>query len=104
VTENLVDIVWGDAKPSRPQEKVMVLDTKYSGKKFEEKLEDLRKELDKKKSAGIVICKIMPFGNILEFLLMYLAMLDEVAWLFNLRGNEYGYLYKTINARKADSK
>jgi hypothetical protein len=50
-------MVWHDTKPSRPYEKVMVLDTKYSGKKFEEKLEDLRKELDKKKSVGIVICR-----------------------------------------------
>jgi Xaa-Pro aminopeptidase len=74
VTENLVDIVWGSDRSPRPNEKVIVLDTKFSGKKFEEKLEDLRKELDKKKSAGIVI-----------------SMLDEIAWLFNLRGNDIPY-------------
>ncbi|KAF2434748.1 X-prolyl aminopeptidase [Tothia fuscella] len=74
VTENLVDAVWQSERPPRPDEKVMVLDTKYSGKKFEEKLEDLRKELDKKKSSGMVI-----------------SMLDEIAWLFNLRGNDIPY-------------
>jgi Xaa-Pro aminopeptidase len=74
VKENLVDTVWGGEQPARPNEKVIVLDTKFSGRKFEEKLEDLRKELEKKKSAGIVI-----------------SMLDEVAWLFNLRGNDIPY-------------
>ncbi len=47
---------------------------KYSGKKFQSKIEELRKEIDKKKAAGIVI-----------------SMLDEVAWLFNLRGNDIPY-------------
>ncbi|KAL8635988.1 MAG: hypothetical protein Q9228_006571 [Teloschistes exilis] len=74
IKENLVDLVWGDEQPSRPNEKVSVLDLKYAGKKFEEKIEDLRKELDKKKSAGLII-----------------SMLDEIAWLFNLRGNDIPY-------------
>ena len=56
VKTNLVDLVWGDERPPRPHEKVSVLDIKYAGKKFEEKIEDLRKELDKKKSAGLIIC------------------------------------------------
>lgn len=47
---------------------------KYSGNKFESKLKELRKELDKKKAAGIII-----------------SMLDEVAWLFNLRGSDIPY-------------
>jgi len=34
-----------------------VLDLKYAGKGFEDKLEDLRKELEKKKSAGFIICE-----------------------------------------------
>jgi Xaa-Pro aminopeptidase len=51
-----VDIVWGKERPPRPSEPVKVLDIEYTGKKFQEKLEDLRKELEKKKSAGIIIC------------------------------------------------
>jgi Xaa-Pro aminopeptidase len=72
--ENLVDQVWGSERPPRPTEKVKVLAEKFSGKKFQSKLEELRKELDKKKAAGIII-----------------SMLDEVAWLFNLRGSDIPY-------------
>ena len=74
VRENIVDAVWGAEKPARPNEKVQVLPLKYCGKNFNEKIEDLRKELEKKKSAGFVV-----------------SMLDEVAWLFNLRGNDIPY-------------
>lgn len=74
VSENLVDQVWGKDRPARPEEKVKVLDMKYAGKKFEDKIEDLRKELDKKKSSGMIV-----------------SMLDEIAWLFNLRGNDIPY-------------
>jgi Xaa-Pro aminopeptidase len=74
VGENLVDLVWGNNRPLRPNEPVKVLDTKYSGKKFEEKIEDLRKEIDKKKSLGLIV-----------------SMLDEIAWLFNLRGSDIPY-------------
>ena len=56
VKTNLVDIVWGDKRPLRPQEKVKSLSLEFAGKKAEEKVEDLRKELDKKKSAGLIIC------------------------------------------------
>ena len=53
---NLVDAVWGDKRPPRPQEKVKYLPLEFTGKESEEKIEDLRKELDKKKSAGLIIC------------------------------------------------
>ncbi|KAH8633144.1 putative Xaa-Pro aminopeptidase P [Alternaria alternata] len=72
IDDNLVDLVWGDQRPARPSEKVITQPEKYSGKSFEDKIEDLRKELEKKKSLGFVV-----------------SMLDEVAWLFNLRGSEY---------------
>lgn len=57
VKENLIDLVWGEARPPRPREKVRVLGLEYSGKKFEEKLEDLRRDLAKRKSLGFVVCK-----------------------------------------------
>lgn len=56
VENNLVDQVWGNERPSRPNEKVKVLELEFSGKKFQEKIEDVRKELDKKKSAGFIVC------------------------------------------------
>ncbi|KAI9805108.1 MAG: hypothetical protein M1825_000942 [Sarcosagium campestre] len=71
---NLVDVVWGASRPSRPQERIKPLALEFAGKKFGDKLEDLRKELEKKKSPGIVVC-----------------MLDEIAWLYNLRGNDIPY-------------
>lgn len=73
VADNLVDKIWKD-RPARPAEKVIVLQDKYAGKSYKEKLSELRKELDKKKTAGMVV-----------------SMLDEIAWLFNLRGSDIPY-------------
>ena len=56
VKTNLVDEVWGDKRPPRPREKVKTHPPEFSGKKIEDKLGDLRKELDKKKSAGLIVC------------------------------------------------
>ncbi|EEP79358.1 hypothetical protein UREG_04204 [Uncinocarpus reesii 1704] len=69
VPDNLVDLVWGESRPPRPSEPVRAHPLEYTGKSFEDKVEDLRKELSKKKKAGMII-----------------SMLDEVAWLLNLRG------------------
>lgn len=74
VEDNLVDLVWGAERPSRPVGEVILLVDKYAGKSVKAKLEDLRKELEKKKSSGFVV-----------------SMLDEVAWLFNLRGSDIPY-------------
>jgi Xaa-Pro aminopeptidase len=74
VSQNLVDMVWHQEKPGRPNEKIRVLDEKYAGKKFETKIHDLRTEIYKKKTEGMII-----------------SMLDEIAWLFNLRGNDIDY-------------
>ena len=68
-----MDQVWNN-RPSRPTEKVIVLSEKYAGKSYQDKLTDLRKEISKKKAAGMVV-----------------SMLDEIAWLFNLRGNDIPY-------------
>lgn len=74
IEENLVDIVWGEDRPRRPDQPIRLLGEQFSGKGVKEKLDDLRKELDKKKCAGFVI-----------------SMLDEIAWLFNLRGSDIPY-------------
>lgn len=57
VSENLVDVVWDKNRPQRPNEKVRVHKVDYAGKEITEKLEDLRKELEKRKSPGFVVCK-----------------------------------------------
>ncbi|KAI0013940.1 putative Xaa-pro aminopeptidase P [Xylariaceae sp. FL0662B] len=74
VGRNLVDEVWGADQPPRPSEPVLRLDKKFAGKDVKTKLAELRKELEKKKSPGFVV-----------------SMLDEIAWLFNLRGNDIPY-------------
>ena len=53
---NLVDHVWGDSRPARPKEKIKTLPLEFSGKEFGEKIDDLRKELEKKKSAALIVC------------------------------------------------
>lgn len=58
IQQNLVDLVWGKDRPSRPREKVRVHPVKYAGKPFQEKVAELRKELETKKKAGFVICMV----------------------------------------------
>ncbi|KAG4414231.1 hypothetical protein IFR04_012637 [Cadophora malorum] len=74
IEENLVDLIWGSDRPALPAEPVKLLAQHFAGKDVKTKLEELRKELDKKKSSGFIV-----------------SMLDEVAWLFNMRGNDIPY-------------
>jgi len=70
-TKNLVDPVWRSARPERPKNPVFALDVKYAGRDHKEKLGQVRQELEKQKARALVV-----------------TMLDEVAWLFNLRGSD----------------
>ncbi|KAF8250174.1 putative Xaa-Pro aminopeptidase P [Wilcoxina mikolae CBS 423.85] len=74
LSKNLVDEVWGSERPERPNNPVMVLPVEYAGQPYQEKIEAVRKELEKKKSPGFVV-----------------SMLDEIAWLYNLRGSDIPY-------------
>ncbi|OAA58397.1 xaa-pro aminopeptidase [Niveomyces insectorum RCEF 264] len=74
VSNNLVDAVWAATRPPRPTEPVVLLPETLAGKAAADKLADLRTELSKKHAAGFVV-----------------SMLDEVAWLFNLRGSDIPY-------------
>lgn len=56
ITTNLVDIVWGNERPKPPNGEVKPLPVKFSGKESSKKIEDLRKELEKKRGAGLIIC------------------------------------------------
>lgn len=70
---NLVDAIWSD-RPARPHEPVFVLGEEYAGRSVSDKIRELRDELKKKSVRGFVA-----------------NMLDEVAWLFNLRGSDVPY-------------
>ena len=56
IEQNLVDQIWGDKRPARPNETVKVHPAEYAGKPFQEKIADLRKELKTKKRAGFIVC------------------------------------------------
>ncbi|KAI0824889.1 Creatinase/aminopeptidase [Trametes gibbosa] len=70
---NLVDAVWSD-RPPRPVNTVFPLDVKYSGQLLQDKLKRVREELKKKEARAMVV-----------------NMLDEVAWLLNLRGSDIDF-------------
>lgn len=59
IQQNLVDLVWGKDRPAAPRELVKVHPVKYAGKSFQDKITDLRKELQNKKKAGFVVCMII---------------------------------------------
>ncbi|KAF8621347.1 hypothetical protein AX15_007876 [Amanita polypyramis BW_CC] len=73
ITPNLVDQVWHD-RPPRPKNPVFHLDVKFSGQTHTDKLARVREEIEKQKAKAVVV-----------------TMLDEVAWLFNLRGSDIDY-------------
>ncbi|EJD05517.1 Creatinase/aminopeptidase [Fomitiporia mediterranea MF3/22] len=74
INKNPVDDVWGSNRPPRVKNKVYPLEVKYSGRSLEDKIADLREKIQKKNAAGMVV-----------------NMLDEVAWLVNLRGADIDY-------------
>ncbi|MCD8076919.1 MAG: aminopeptidase P family protein [Lachnospiraceae bacterium] len=68
--EDLVDAVWPD-RPALLSKPAFLLDLRYAGKSAAEKLADLRTEM-KKAQADVHL----------------LTSLDDIAWLFNLRGDD----------------
>ena len=91
LSDNLVDTVWGSDRPARTLNPVFPLsiefsgivcdtvsplhaDRSYPGQSHEDKLAAVRKELKAKNLVATV-----------------LNALDDVAWLFNLRGSDIDY-------------
>lgn len=69
VISNLVDEVWGKGKPAPSMAKAFVHPLKYSGEESSFKISRLRSILSHRKADALVV-----------------AALDEIAWLFNIRG------------------
>ncbi|PSS24931.1 Xaa-Pro aminopeptidase [Actinidia chinensis var. chinensis] len=87
---NLVDEVWKESRPKPPSKPVRVHDIKYAGVDVATKLSSLRSELKDAGASAIVI-----------------SMLDEIAWLLNLRGSDvphspvmYAYLIVEMDGAK----
>ncbi|KIK28257.1 hypothetical protein PISMIDRAFT_7740 [Pisolithus microcarpus 441] len=74
LTQNPVDVVWGTERPQRPKNRVFALATEYAGEQFSIKLKRIRGEMAKKNAAATAV-----------------TLLDEVAWLFNLRGSDIDF-------------
>jgi Xaa-Pro aminopeptidase len=68
-----IDSLWSN-RPSVPDDKVFILDVKYTGRSREEKLSWLRDELAKQGCSQ-----------------MLLSSLDQIAWLLNIRSNDIAY-------------
>ncbi|KAK7309275.1 hypothetical protein RJT34_05853 [Clitoria ternatea] len=72
-TKNLVDEVWINRPPAEINA-VVVHPLKFAGRSVEDKLKDLRKKLVQEQARGIIF-----------------TALDEVAWLYNIRGSDVAY-------------
>ncbi|TYG96558.1 hypothetical protein ES288_A11G360400v1 [Gossypium darwinii] len=87
---NLVDEIWKESRPKPPNNPIRVHDMKYAGLDVASKLSSFRAELVGTGASAIVI-----------------SMLDEVAWLLNLRGSDvphspvmYAYLIVEVDGAK----
>uniref|UniRef100_A0A8C0BI24 Xaa-Pro aminopeptidase 1 n=1 Tax=Buteo japonicus TaxID=224669 RepID=A0A8C0BI24_9AVES len=73
VKENLIDMIWTDC-PQRPCKPLITLDLSYTGVSWRDKIVALRSKMAERKVLWFVV-----------------TALDEVAWLFNLRGSDVEY-------------
>jgi Xaa-Pro aminopeptidase len=81
VTENPVDMVWQVVqRPPYPTHPVEVVELDRSGQHHEEKLEKVKEKLRENNAAAFVV-----------------TMLDEVAWLLNIRGADVDFNPVTIS-------
>ncbi|XP_022424519.1 xaa-Pro aminopeptidase 1 isoform X1 [Delphinapterus leucas] len=70
VKENLVDKIWTD-RPERPCKPLITLGLDYTGISWKDKVVDLRLKMAERNVVWFVV-----------------TALDEIAWLFNLRGSD----------------
>ncbi|MFW7380402.1 MAG: aminopeptidase P family protein [Oligoflexus sp.] len=72
--QNLVDQVWGKERPSSPNQSIYEHPLEYAGEGLNNKLQRLRLAMQEIGARAMV-----------------LSALDEIAWLFNLRGKDVEY-------------
>ncbi|KAL0074526.1 peptidase M24, structural domain-containing protein [Phycomyces blakesleeanus] len=70
IQKNLIDIIWKE-RPDAPKDHVFVHPIEFAGKSHQEKLSDLHAHIKSKDAFGLIV-----------------SALDEIAWLFNLRGSD----------------
>ena len=88
IEDNLIDQIWKD-RPSIPKNPIRLQPQPYAGESAEKKLAQLRKTLQSENADAII-----------------LNILDAIAWLFNIRGNDIAYnplviSYALVTAKEA---
>jgi Xaa-Pro aminopeptidase len=73
IPKNLVDAVWKD-RPIPSKEKIRIHPLKFAGESLTKKLAKVRKKMGEQSTDLLVV-----------------ASLDEIAWLFNIRGRDIKY-------------
>ncbi|MGL4108906.1 aminopeptidase P family protein [Clostridium sp. LP20] len=71
--KDLLEEVWED-RPELSKDEIFILDTKYAGKSAKEKIKEVRDEMKKLGGDNYII-----------------TSLDDIAWLYNIRGNDITY-------------
>lgn len=74
VGDNPIDKVWGDMRPPPPAAPIRVHPLKWAGKNVSDKIDSLRREMSAVGTDALIV-----------------TGLDEVAWLFNLRGSDVSF-------------
>lgn len=70
---DLIDKIWKD-RPEKPESPVFILEEKYAGKSFKDKLIQVRDMMEK---------------DDVDY--TFISSLDDIAWLFNLRAKDIDY-------------
>lgn len=72
-SKDLVDVIWTD-RPPLSKKLVWELHVKYAGKSREDKIKEVRAKMQEEKADQLLV-----------------TALDEIAWLFNLRGGDIAH-------------
>ncbi|XP_070188539.1 xaa-Pro aminopeptidase 1-like isoform X2 [Littorina saxatilis] len=75
VTANPVDIAWGADQPKPPMSNISALEIEFTGTTWEEKVSDIRAAMISRRLFGAYV----------------VTSLDEIAWLFNIRGSDIDF-------------
>lgn len=78
IQANLVDLAWAgevaNPQPSRPENTVFPLEMQFTGRSWQDKVEEVRSNLREKGASALI-----------------LSALDDVAWMLNLRGSDIAF-------------
>ncbi|KAF9269551.1 Creatinase/aminopeptidase [Marasmius fiardii PR-910] len=92
ISQNLVDEVWSTERPLRPGNSVVHLEEKFSGESHTSKLHRVKANITDPSTSKADYPGAKPLiGASSIRKVLVLSALDEIAWLFNLRGSDIAY-------------